>query len=129
MEQTPGISLVDRVLAALRSIRIPVVRRESEVVGAIVGVLDEEGIAYRREVTVAPRCRVDLLVEGGIAIEVKRGKPNSRKVAEQVRRYAAGEDVTTVVLVTERGLVCHLEEAHGKPIRYVALSKNWGLTT
>lgn len=120
---------LDAVLTVLRGIRLPPVRLESDVVDAIKEGLGRAEISYESEVTVAPRCRVDLLVEGGVAIEVKKGKPNSRTVAAQVRRYASGEDVQAVVLVSERGLVHHITEAEGKPIAYVALSKNWGLTT
>jgi len=128
MTHEPELSLVDRVLVATRSIRIPVVRLESEVVVAIIKALEGAGLAYEREVTIAPRCRVDLLVEGAVAVEVKKGKPNAKSVASQVARYASSEMVETVVLVSERGLHYHIEEAHGKPIKYVALAKNWGLT-
>lgn len=113
----------------MRGIRIPVVRLEAEVVAAIMKAFRDAGIAYEHEVTISPRCRVDLLVDGGIAVEVKKGKPNTRRVNEQVARYASSEMVTAVVLVSERGLIRHINEAHGKPIRYVALSHNWGLTT
>jgi hypothetical protein len=34
-----------------------------------------------------------------------------------------------VILVSERGLHHHITESHGKPIRYVALTANWGLAT
>jgi len=128
MSREAELSLLESVVGIARGIRLPPVRLEAEVVQALGEALTAVGIAYEREVTVAPRCRVDFLVEGGVAIEVKKGKPNTKSVAAQVRRYAAGEDVTAVVLVSERGLVYHIDEAHGKPIRYVALSKNWGLT-
>jgi len=129
MNQAPDLSIIERVLLAVRGIRIPVVRLEADVVRAIEEALTGAGLSYECEVAIAPRCRVDLLVEGGVAVEVKKGKPNSKTVAAQVRRYASGENVTAVVLVSERGLIHHIEEAHGKPIEYVALSKNWGLTT
>jgi len=129
MDQQPELSLLDSVLAAVRSIHLPPVRLESDVVDEIRKVLDGAGISFELEVVVAPRCRVDFLVEGGIVIEVKKGKPNTRTVAAQVQRYASGEKVKAVVLVSERGLVHHIGEAHGKPVKYVALSKNWGLTT
>lgn len=120
---------LNSVLSVLRGVRLPPVRLESEVVNAIGKALDEAGIVFKLEVAIAPGCRVDLLVEGGIAIEVKKGKPNARIVAGQVRRYASVESVEAVVLVSERGLVRHITEASGKPVEYVALSQNWGLTT
>jgi hypothetical protein len=121
--------ILDQILEAVRGIKVPVVRLESQVVDAIKEALNEDGIEFESEVTVAPRCRVDLFVEGSIVIEVKKGKPNSRSVAAQVSRYASGKDVRAVILVSERGLVHHITEAHGKPVKYVALSKNWGLST
>lgn len=121
------ISLLDTVLIAVRGIHLPPVRLESEVVDEIEKVLAKADIRFAREMMISPRCRVDILTEDGIAIEVKRGKPNSKMVVAQVQRYAAGEQVTAVVLVSERGLIHHVNEAHGKPIKYVALSKNWGI--
>jgi len=121
--------LLNNVIGAVRTVRLPPVRLESDVVDAIKKSLDLVEIPYEQEVVVAPRSRVDLLVEGGIAIEVKRGKPNTRTVARQVERYAGSDMVTAIVLVSERGLIHHIVEAHGKPIEYVALSKNWGLST
>lgn len=112
----------------LRSLRLHYVRLESEVVKAVRDLLDEHGIIYEKEVVIAPRCRVDLLAGDGVAIEVKKGKPNSKTVAKQVARYAAGGKVKAVILVSERGLFHHITEAHGKPVLYIALSRNWGVT-
>ncbi|MCP4642598.1 MAG: PD-(D/E)XK nuclease family protein [bacterium] len=120
---------LDSVVSATRRVRVAAGRREEHVVAEIERELRAAGIVYRREVRIGPRCRVDLLAEGGVAIEVKRGKPNTRRVAEQITRYAECDVVNAVVLVSERGLVAHLDEAAGKPVRYVALSTNWGLTT
>jgi len=111
----------------LESIRIDPVRLESAVCEAVHQALDENGVRYRSEVKIAKRCRVDVLTDDGVAVEIKKGKPNSRAVKEQVKRYAASDLVTGVVLVSERGLVSHVQESHGKPIEYVALSANWGL--
>ena len=120
---------LDRVVGAVRRVRLE--RQgmpEAAVVAAVEAVLDAAGVSYDREVTVAPGSRVDLLTSGGVAVEVKRGKPNSIKVGMQVTRYADNPNVRAVVLVSERGLVHHVTEAHGKPVRYVALTANWGLS-
>lgn len=118
---------LDELVELLRGVRVGVIMYESELVSAIKDALISRGIGFAPEVSVAPRCRVDLLVDGGIAIEVKKGKPNTGAVSNQVRRYAASERVSAVILVSERGLVSHLDEANGKPVRYVAISKNWGI--
>jgi len=121
--------LLDRITDAMGAICLHSTRLEADVVAAIMSTLQDAVLSFEREVWVAPRCRVDIVVEGCIVIEVKRGKPNTKTVSKQVRRYAAGDGVEAVVLVSERGLVHHINEAHGKPVRYVALSRNWGLTT
>jgi len=99
---------------------------EKNVVESIIDILDENGIDFRREVKIGERCRVDFLV-GDIAIEVKKGKPNSGKVVEQLLRYSKSDDVGTIILVSERGLFSNIREANGKPVRYITLSKNWGI--
>jgi len=119
---------MQEIIEILKRIRMPLVRLESEVVDRIKEELDRAGIEYKSEVRIAPRCRVDLLAAGGVAIEVKKGKPNSKVAARQVARYAAAKGVNAVILVSERGLMSHIEESSGKPIGYVALSRNWGLT-
>lgn len=119
---------VESILSILRSIRIGYVRLESEITDVIAEKLIEAKVSFAKEVVVAPGCRVDFLVYDGIAIEVKKGKPSTRSVAKQIWRYANSEKVKAVILVSERGLVQHLNEANGKPIEYVSLSANWGLT-
>jgi hypothetical protein len=119
---------VESILSILKSIRIGVVRLESEIVSEVEKRIAEAKISFAREVTVSPGCRVDILAYGGIVIEVKKGKPNARAVAAQIRRYANSDKVNAVILVSERGLVQHLNEANGKPVKYVSLSSNWGMT-
>jgi len=122
-------SLLDAVVDVVRGLKLPPVRLEQDVVQAIRQAFLSAEIVFEEEMTISPRCRVDFLVGGGVVVEVKKGKPNTRRVNEQVARYASCDRVSGVVLVSERGLFDHLDEAHGKPVRYVALSKNWGLTT
>jgi len=126
-EQDGVLSVLDSVVGACKRIHLPPVRLESQVVDAIRKEFRRADLSFEEEVTVAPRCRVDFVVEGAVAVEVKKGKPNSRVVSGQIERYAAAPMVEGVVLVSERGLIDHLEEAHGKPVRYVALAKNWGI--
>lgn len=116
-----------QVAEIMGSIKLDLVRYETQIVEAIVDVLDRNGVRYQQEVRLGKGCRVDLLLEGGIVIEAKKGKPNSRTVSNQVKRYAGFEEVNAVILVSERGLASHINEACGKKIHYVALSKNWGI--
>lgn len=117
---------LDEIVAVIKTVRISKVGlSEKCIVDEIVKVLN--GYCVSREVKLGPGCRVDLMVEPGIAIEVKKGKPNSRKVASQIRRYAEFDSVDSIILVSERGLYSHLTEANGKPARYVSLALNWGI--
>lgn len=111
----------------MKTIKTGIVSLESDVVSLIEEKLTDAKIGYSREVVVSKRCRVDLLTDDGIAIEVKKGKPNSNSVSRQIQRYAESEKVNAVILVSERGLFSHLTEANGKPVGYISLSSNWGI--
>ncbi len=119
---------LDEIVDILSGIKLDPARLESNIVEVAQRVLLEKGIETDREVTVARGSRVDLLSKDGVAIEMKKGKPNTKRVAKQIERYATSEKVKAIILVSERGLVSHLTTANGKPVRYVALSHNWGLT-
>ena len=128
MDLSGGEVDVGVVKELLRGVMLNPVRLESNIVEEIEKVFRENGIRYQREAKIAPRCRVDLLVDGGIAVEVKKGKPNVKSVMAQVERYALSDMVTALVLVSERGLWGHITESNGKAVEYIALSENWGLT-
>lgn len=89
----------------------------------IADVLDGAGIRYAREVVAGPRDRFDFLVDPGIVIEAKI-KGSLSKALDQVKRYAARDDVMAVVLVTTRywGLSQpDVLQMHGKPVHVVKL--------
>ena len=73
----------------------------------------------------APRCRVDFLVDG-VGVEVKRGKPDKRRLAEQCRRYLSQDALEALILVVDT----HVDlpgELCGKPVAVVALNRLWGI--
>lgn len=121
-------SFLERVLRILADIRIQPAPLEQNVCDAVCEAFGKEGIPFGKEVTVAKGSRVDFLLEGGLVIEVKKGKPTCRVVEDQVKRYCEADTVSAVILVSERGLIAPPTKEHnGKPIRYVALSTNWGV--
>ena len=65
--------------------------------------LQAAGLKSVREVRLTPRDRIDLLV-GTVGVEVKVHRigrvMQARKVLDQLRRYAASDQVTELVLVT-----------------------------
>lgn len=118
---------VDSLVLMFERIRLMPIRYESSVVDSIRSTLESNGVSFRKEVWLSSNSRVDFLTYDGVAIECKKGKPNSSMVSAQVERYARCEDVKAIILVSERGLISHIDEACGKPVRYVALTKNWGI--
>ena len=117
---------MEEVLTALGALRIPLVRDEFVLQALVAQALDASEIAYQKEARLCARCRVDFLTEGGIAIEVKRGKPQKAALLAQVRRYAAQEDVRAVVLVVERCAALP-ESVAGKPCVVFPLNRLWGV--
>jgi len=123
----PSPVTVDQVLAALRRIRIHPAAAEADLYAAISAQLLAAGIPFEREVRLGPRSRIDYLVAGGIGIEVKKGKPNSRTLAEQAERYCRFDQVTALILVVERSVFTHPTRLHGKPVYYLSLTRLWGI--
>lgn len=116
------------VVTVLRGLRIGVAKSEAEICRHIAGALADVRIASCVEYRLGPRCRVDFYLPTlGLAIEVKKGKPNSARVTAQVERYASFDSVAAVILVVERSVADAPLTAHGKPVHYVALNKNWGI--
>lgn len=86
----PAPFTVDQVLDAIRHIRIHPATTEADLYNAISAELRAAGIPFEREVRLGPRNRIDYLVAGGIGIEVKKGKPNSRALARQAAERHLG---------------------------------------
>lgn len=132
------LAQVRRVIGALR---MPPQRLEAPIQAAVAAVCLASGAAVEREVVLAPRCRIDLVVTmphetptmaWRVGVEVKKGKPNSTKLAEQARRYFATQQLDALVLVVERSVIeLDVRRAFGDGadrIAIVALSKQWGLS-
>lgn len=117
---------IDDVLNALKTIRIGVVAEEFEIHRAITAALENAGIDYHHEHKLGPRCRIDFLTGSGIGIEVKKGKPYSVAVEQQLKRYAKFDAVRGIVLVIERYQDVPTEIV-GKPCRSLGLRKLWGI--
>lgn len=116
---------VERIVRALRTIRLPLVKEERQLHLTIAVALDEAGIAYQREAMLGPYARVDFLC-GSVAIEAKKGLPNRRTLMAQLMRYAGSEKVSALILVTERS--AHMPESLlGKPLHLVVLNRLWGV--
>jgi len=118
--------MLNKTLTALQSIRVNLVKDEYLLQDIIAKALDDAGITYSKEYKLAPRNRIDFLVDGGIGIEVKKGKPYTRQVVEQLKRYAAFSEITAIILVVERNLDIP-KEINGKQCCSFGLNKLWGI--
>lgn len=119
------------ILTVLRNLRVGISRREKELHDKIACALLAADVRFTREAWLDPddkTSRVDFLCDGGIVIEVKRGKPNSTTLAEQVERYAAFPNVAMIIMVIEGNVFDPIESANGKPVHYVPMHKAWGIS-
>ncbi|OZI06614.1 hypothetical protein BWI93_19230 [Siphonobacter sp. BAB-5385] len=89
--------------------------------GQMEEAFQKAGIAYEREVTLAPGDIIDFMV-GPTGIEVKiAGTPKA--IYKQLERYAQHEKVGEIILVTNKAL--RLKEVNHKPIHIVNLGLAW----
>ncbi len=114
------------VLKALSGLRIDPINEEYELQNKIAKALVAADIPFQKEYKLGPRSRVDFLTGDGIAIEVKKGKPYTQQVIQQLRRYAEFPEVKSIVLVIERNLDIP-KELNGKPCTSFGLNKLWGI--
>lgn len=117
--------MMNNVFAALQTIRAPIQQGEYDLHRLVMEALAAQGISVEHEVSLAPRCRIDLMC-GGVGIEIKRGKPVRGRLMEQLRRYAACPQVKSLIVVAERSVDLPGAIA-GKPVRAVCLNRLWGI--
>ena len=116
---------MDAIVAALSAVRTPAQPEEYDIHAAVARALDATGLEYEHEYRLGPRRRVDFRV-GRVGIEVKKGRPASSGLREQLRRYLESDALDGVIVVTQR--VTALPDAIcGKPVRLVSLNRLWGV--
>ncbi len=116
---------MDAIVAALSAVRTPAQPEEYDIHAAVARALDAAGLEYEHEYRLGPRRRVDFRV-GRVGIEVKKGRPASSGLREQLRRYLESDALDGVIVVTQR--VTALPDAIcGKPVRLVSLNRLWGV--
>lgn len=114
------------VLTALRALRTPAQPDEYALQREVAHALDAAGIPYQKECVLGPRNRIDFLCEGGVGIEIKRGKPNAKLVRTQAQRYCGCEQVQSIIIVVERSLRMPARIG-GKPVAVLGLNALWGV--
>ena len=116
---------LDRIERALQTLRVPLTDSEYRLHDLIAAALTDGGFCVYHEVNIAPRCRVDFLIDG-VVIEVKRGRPDKRRLREQCERYLTQERAEALILVLD-GAVTLPDVIAGKPVRVVGLNRLWGI--
>ena len=110
---------------AIETLRIPLTDSEYQLHELIAAALADGGFVVRHEVSLAPRCRIDFLIDG-VGIEVKRGKPDRRRLLEQCRRYLDQPALEALILVVDTRVALP-DALCGKPIAVIGLNKLWGI--
>ena len=116
---------MNNVFEALQSLRAPIQQGEYDLHRLVMDALAAQGIPCKHEVSLAPRCRIDLMC-GGVGIEIKRGKPVRGKLVEQLTRYARCQQVEALILVAERSVDLP-RSLCGKPVQVICLNRLWGI--
>ncbi len=117
--------MLERIVDAISRLRAPLQQGEYDLHRLVMDALDASGIPHEHEVTLAPRCRIDLKC-GSVGIEIKRGKVETARVTAQLQKYAACPQLTALVVVTEKTLPLP-RTMNGKPVRLICLNRLWGI--
>jgi len=123
-------SSLEDVTAALRTLLIWDICDEPQIHRKIMEAFDKADISYSHEHRVGSR-RFDFWIDG-IVVEVKKNRPERRRLLTQIQRYTSHPDVRSLVLVFRnfRGAVKDLgvpRAVNDKPVRVISLNLNWGV--
>ena len=124
MNQTVSDRIL-RLTRTLSELRIPLIVNEYQLHEHIAAALRDGGFVIQHEAVLAPRCRIDFLVDG-IGVEVKRGKPPKSALLKQCTRYLASEQLEALILVLDASVMLP-RELGGKPLITFGLNKLWGI--
>lgn len=116
--------MTDTVLHALREIRIPYALYEMDIHRHVEDALAARNIGFIHEARLSKGCRIDYLA-GGVGIEIKKGKPDKRRLLEQLTRYLAHDALQSIVVVSWHSVPVPAQIG-GKRAELVVLSQLWG---
>lgn len=115
-----------RVVRAISEIRCGAACTEEQLHAQIAQTLMENGLEAQHEVRLAPHCRIDFMC-GGVGIEIKKNRPERAKLIAQLTRYAACDQVDSLVVAAPRGIRLP-KMIGGKRVTMVALERLWGIS-
>lgn len=114
-----------RIYEALTAMRAPAVLDEHSLHTLAMQALKDADIPAEHEVSIAPRCRIDILAYN-IGIEIKRGRPSITSLLKQLQRYAKSEKIQGILVICEHGLALP-EQVENKPLKVLSLNRLWGI--
>jgi hypothetical protein len=123
-----------KITTALSSLRLSAALSEVAIHERISEVFSKGGIKFEHEYKAFPRKRFDYWIDG-IVVEVKKSRPDRRKLLLQLNKYTSDKRVKAVVYVSglavQNRMPQHMpklpKEMNGKPVISLCLTKNWGL--
>lgn len=117
--------MTGRVISAIRTVRAPATPGEYDIHAMLAAAFETAGLEYAHEYRLAPRCRLDFMCSG-VAVEVKKGRPQTAQLARQISRYMQSETVREMVVVVQRRTPLP-ETICGKPVYVISLNTLWGV--
>lgn len=117
---------IEQIENALRVLLVPAVPGEYDLHALISCALEKAGIPSVHEARIAPRARIDFLI-GSVGIEVKKGKPEKRRLAGQLSRYLESDALSCVLVVSQKSVMLP-KTVLNKPVRVLCLDKLWGVS-
>ena len=115
---------MNRVVAALKTVRAGATCEEYDLHRLVSLALDQAGISYTHEARVAPGARIDFLA-GNVGIEVKK-RAGRALLMRQARKYLACDSVSCLVVAAQHGVDLPARIS-GKPVVSICLNRNWGI--
>ncbi len=116
---------LENIKKSLSTLRIPFAQSEYQLHDLIAAALRDGGFVVQHEICIAPRCRIDFLIDG-IGIEVKRGKPRRAALIRQCTRYLQSQSIEALILVLDTS-VSLPDRIAGKPVVVFGLNRLWGI--
>lgn len=117
--------MIGRVIRAISSVRVPAQPGEYDIHGLIAAALEGEGLDFAHEYRLGPRRRVDFMC-GGVAVEVKKGRPQRAQLISQLTRYMEAPETKALVVVMQRRVALP-DTICGKRVHVISLNMLWGV--
>ena len=108
------------VTAALGTLRVGAADSEERLHEQAAEAFARAGLEAAHEVRLAPRCRIDFIVE------IKKKRPQRAPLIAQLTRYASCPQVERLVVLAPRGVDLP-KSIGGKPVTMMSLERLWGI--